>query len=258
MSDSNIKMSTGKFIVGRILAVWAIFIFASTMMVAVLFLLPCFVLAEPEIARLHRRITKIWMRFFLFFIGCRIKIKGAHHFVKGENYVIVCNHNSLMDVPVSTPFMPRANKTIAKVSFSKVPIFGWVYKFGSVLVDRRNDQSRRKSYEEMKTILSLGLDMLIYPEGTRNRTGDPLKSFFDGAFRLAVDTNKRILPTVLFNSKNILPPSPSFCLFPGKIEMHFLPPVNVAGKTSKELKEEVFELMWKYYADHQSLLEGRI
>ena len=258
MSDSNIKMSTGKFIVGRILAVWAIFIFASTMMVAVLFLLPCFVLAEPNIARLHRKITKIWMRFFLFFIGCRIKIKGAHHFVKGENYVIVCNHNSLMDVPVSTPFMPRANKTIAKVSFSKVPIFGWVYKFGSVLVDRRNDQSRRKSYEEMKTILSLGLDMLIYPEGTRNRTGDPLKSFFDGAFRLAVDTNKRILPTVLFNSKNILPPSPSFCLFPGKIEMHFLPPVNVAGKTSKELKEEVFELMWNYYADHQSLLEGRI
>ncbi|MEY3738234.1 MAG: hypothetical protein RL544_1012 [Bacteroidota bacterium] len=258
MSDSNIKLSTGKFIVGRILAVWAIFIFASTMMVAVLFLLPCFVLSEPAIARLHRRITQIWMRFFLFFIGCRIKIKGAHHFVKGENYVIVCNHNSLMDVPVSTPFMPRANKTIAKVSFSKVPIFGWVYKFGSVLVDRRSDQSRRKSYEEMKTILSLGLDMLIYPEGTRNRTGDPLKSFFDGAFRLAVDTNKRILPTVLFNSKNILPPSPSFCLFPGKIEMHFLPPVNVEGKTSKELKEEVFELMWNYYADHQSLLEGRI
>ena len=258
MSDSNIKLSTGKFIVGRILAVWAIFIFASTMMVAVLFLLPCFVLSEPAIARLHRRITQIWMRFFLFFIGCRIKIKGAHHFVKGENYVIVCNHNSLMDVPVSTPFMPRANKTIAKVSFSKVPIFGWVYKFGSVLVDRRSDQSRRKSYEEMKTILSLGLDMLIYPEGTRNRTGDPLKSFFDGAFRLAVDTNKRILPTVLFNSKNILPPSPSFCLFPGKIEMHFLPPVNVEGKTSKELKEEVFELIWNYYADHQSLLEGRI
>ncbi|MFM6969773.1 MAG: lysophospholipid acyltransferase family protein [Sediminibacterium sp.] len=258
MSDSNIELSTGKFIVGRILAVWAIFIFASTMMVAVLFLLPCFVLSEPAIARLHRRITQIWMRFFLFFIGCRIKIKGAHHFVKGENYVIVCNHNSLMDVPVSTPFMPRANKTIAKVSFSKVPIFGWVYKFGSVLVDRRSDQSRRKSYEEMKTILSLGLDMLIYPEGTRNRTGDPLKSFFDGAFRLAVDTNKRILPTVLFNSKNILPPSPSFCLFPGKIEMHFLPPVNVEGKTSKELKEEVFELIWNYYADHQSLLEGRI
>jgi len=258
MSERKIQISTGKFIIGRILAVWAILLFVSTMFVAVFFLLPCFVFSEPHVAILHRKVTQIWMRFFLFFIGCRIKIKGENNFVKGENYVVVCNHNSLMDVPVSTPFMPRANKTIAKVSFSKVPVFGWVYKFGSVLVDRRSDQSRRKSYEEMKTILSLGLDMLIYPEGTRNRTGDPLKSFFDGAFRLAVDTNKRILPTILFNSKNILPPSPIFCLYPGKIEMHFLPPVHVAGKTSNEVKEEVFELIWNYYASHQALLEGRI
>jgi hypothetical protein len=40
--------------------------------------------------------------------------------------------------------------------------------------------------------------------------------------------------------------------------MHFLPPVNVAGKTSAEAKEEVFKLMWNYYAEHQQLLEGRI
>ncbi|MGB4725141.1 MAG: lysophospholipid acyltransferase family protein, partial [Sediminibacterium sp.] len=161
MSEPIKKISTIHFIAGRILAVWAIIIFASSMLVAVFFLLPCFFLSEPHVAILHRKVTQVWMRFFLFFIGCRIKIRGAHHFVKGENYVVVCNHNSLMDVPLSTPFMPRANKTIAKVSFSKVPIFGWVYKFGSVLVDRRSDQSRRKSYEEMKSILAVGLDMLI-------------------------------------------------------------------------------------------------
>jgi 1-acyl-sn-glycerol-3-phosphate acyltransferase len=258
MSEPIHKISTIQLIAGRVLAVWAIIIFIHTMFVAVFFLLPCFFLAEPHVAILHRKVTQAWMRFFLFFIGCRIKIKGAHHFVKGENYVVVCNHNSLMDVPVSTPFMPRANKTIAKVSFSKVPVFGWVYKFGSVLVDRRSDQSRRQSYEEMKAVLAVGLDMLIYPEGTRNRTGDPLKSFYDGAFRLALDTQKRIIPTILFNSKNILPPSPSFCLMPGKIEMHFLPPIEVAGKKSKEVKEEVYDLMWNYYAKHQQLLEGRI
>jgi 1-acyl-sn-glycerol-3-phosphate acyltransferase len=243
MSEPIHKISTIQLIAGRVLAVWAIIIFIHSMFVAVFFLLPCFFLAEPHVAILHRKVTQAWMRFFLFFIGCRIKIKGAHHFVKGENYVVVCNHNSLMDVPVSTPFMPRANKTIAKVSFSKVPVFGWVYKFGSVLVDRRSDQSRRQSYEEMKAVLAVGLDMLIYPEGTRNRTGD---------------TQKRIIPTILFNSKNILPPSPSFCLFPGKIEMHFLPPIEVAGKTSKEVKEEVYDLMWNYYAKNQQLLEGRI
>ena len=258
MSEPIHKISTKQLIAGRVLAVWAIMLFIPSMFVAVFFLLPCFFLAEPHVAILHRKVTQAWMRVFLFSIGCRIKIKGAHHFVKGENYVVVCNHNSLMDVPVSTPFMPRANKTIAKVSFSKIPIFGWVYKFGSVLVDRTSDQSRRQSYEDMKAVLAVGLDMLIYPEGTRNRTGDPLKSFYDGAFKLAVDTQKRIIPTILFNSKNILPPSPIFCLMPGKIEMHFLPPVHVAGKTNKEVKEEVYDLMWNYYAKHQQLLEGRI
>jgi hypothetical protein len=47
-------------------------------------------------------------------------------------------------------------------------------------------------------------------------------------------------------------------LLPGKIEMHFLPPVDVTGKTSKVLNKEVFDLMWDYYAKHQLLLEGRI
>ena len=247
MSERTIKISTTKFIIGRIIAVWAIIIFASSMFVAVFFMMPCFVMAEPYRARWHRQITQNWMRFFLFFIGCRIKIKGAHHFVKGENYVVVCNHNSLMDVPVSTPFMPRANKTIAKVSFSKVPVFGWVYKFGSVLVDRISDQSRRKSFEEMKTILSLGLDMLIYPEGTRNRTSAPLKSFYDGAFKLAIETQKPIVPVVLLNTKKILPAKPIMYLTPGKITMNILPAISPVGHTSASLKKMVFDIMADYY-----------
>ena len=83
-------------------------------------------------------------------MSLQIQHYGIYHFVGKENfkeatnYIVVCNHNSLMDVPVSTPFMPRANKTIAKKEFTKVPVFGWVYAFGSVLVDRKSDASRKK------------------------------------------------------------------------------------------------------------------
>ncbi len=149
--------------------------------------------------------------------------------------------------------MPRANKTIAKKSFAKVPVFGWVYQFGSVLVDRKSDASRRKSYEEMKYMLSIGLDMLIYPEGTRNKTNDPLKKFYDGAFRLAVDTGKPILPVILFHTKKVLPANKFFYMLPHKLEMHFLPAVSSVGITSDELKEKIFKLMWDHYAanDHQ-------
>ena len=66
-------------------------------------------------------------------------MEGKENFKKGETYVIVYNHNALIDVPLSAPFVPGGNKTIAKSSFAKLPIFGWFYKRGSVLVDRKND-----------------------------------------------------------------------------------------------------------------------
>ena len=94
--------------------------------------------------------------------------------------------------------------------------------------------------------------MVIYPEGTRNKTTDPLKSFYDGAFNLAIDTKKEVMPTLIFNTKKILPAGKTFYISPHKIEMHFLPPVNVENMNKKELKEKVFTVMWDYYKENQA------
>jgi 1-acyl-sn-glycerol-3-phosphate acyltransferase len=184
---------------------------------------------------------------FLNPIGCPLKVRNSGYFEKGKNYVIVCNHNSLVDILVTTPFMPNSNKTIAKKNLAVIPVFGWIYSGGSVLVDRNDNQSRRKSYDQMKKVLALGLDMVIYPEGTRNRTDKPLKPFYDGAFKLAIDTGKSIIPAVIFNTKKILPVNKVFFLWPHKLEMHFLPPVDSSNISVKELKEKIFEMMWNYY-----------
>ena len=89
--------------------------------------------------------------------------------------------------------------------------------------------------------------MVIYPEGTRNRTDDPLKSFYDGAFKLAVDTHKPIMPAILFNTKKVVPANKFFYLYPQKLEMHFLPPVDSNDIYAKDLKAKVFRMMWDYY-----------
>jgi 1-acyl-sn-glycerol-3-phosphate acyltransferase len=187
------------------------------------------------------------MGLFMLLSGIRFKVKGKEVFNGLENAIVVCNHNSLLDIPVSFPFLPRANKTIAKKSFSYIPLFGWIYSYGTVLVDRKSNRSRQESYEQMKHVLTHGLDMLIYPEGTRNTTSAPLKSFYDGAFKLAVDTQKPIVPVVLLNTKKMLPSKPAMYLKPGKIEMHILPAVFPQGKTSDELKKIVFDIMANYY-----------
>jgi 1-acyl-sn-glycerol-3-phosphate acyltransferase len=239
-------------IFARIWALWALLLFVSTLLIAIVFYSACFFLDDPAKAKWHRQVSRVWMAVFLTLIGCPLFVRGKENFIDGTNYIVVCNHNSLMDVPVSTPFMPRANKTIAKKSFAKVPIFGWVYAFGSVLVDRNSDASRRKSIEEMKHMLRIGLDMVIYPEGTRNRTNDPLKKFYDGAFRLAVDTGKPILPVILFHTKKVLPANKFFYLLPHKLEMHFLPAVSSVDISSDALKEKIFKLMWDHYLNNKS------
>lgn len=155
-----------------------------------------------------------------------------------------------MDVPVTTPFMPHANKTIAKKEFAAVPIFGWIYALGAILVDRKSDQSRKQSYVKMKQVLAQGLDMVIYPEGTRNKTNEPLRPFHDGAFRLSVETGVPIIPTLIFNTKKILPPDKPFFLLPHVIEMHFLPAQSPDGLPVPVLKQRVFETMKTYYEEN--------
>ena len=93
----------------------------------------------------------------------------------------------------------------------------------------------------MKKLLSYGLDMVIYPEGTRNSSNDPLKPFYDGAFGLATDTKKPVVPTLVFNTRKVLPANKTFYMIPHKLEMHFLPPVESINMPSKELKEKVFK-----------------
>jgi 1-acyl-sn-glycerol-3-phosphate acyltransferase len=236
-----------KEIFGRIWALWGLLLFVSTMFIAYIFYIPCHFLKEPQKANWHRQVSRVWMFIYLNLIGCPLKVKGKEHFKDLTNCIIVCNHNSLMDVPVTTPFMARANKTIAKKSFAMFPVFGWIYSFGSVLVDRKSDASRRKSYEDMKHVLNTGLDMVIYPEGTRNKTNKPLTAFHDGAFRLAVDTKKPVVPALIFNTRKVLPVHKTFFMLPHKLEMHFLAPVESADLSSKELREKVFKLMWDYY-----------
>jgi 1-acyl-sn-glycerol-3-phosphate acyltransferase len=236
-----------KKIIARIFALWALLVFASTMFIFLWFYLLCAILPEPYSTHWHRRVSQIWMSIFIYGSFCSFKVRNKNNYNTPENAVVVCNHNSLIDIPVSFPFLPRANKTIAKKSFVYVPLFGWIYKWGSVIVDRKNDQSRKQSFDEMKKVLTTGLDMLIFPEGTRNKTNEPLKSFYDGAFKLSVDTGKPIIPVVLLNTRYILPATPSLYLRPGKIYMDILPAIYPQGHTVQTLKEEVKKIMGDYY-----------
>lgn len=208
---------------------------------------------EPTRAKIVHPSYKIWMSFFLPVVGCPVFRKGKKNFVKGQNYVVVVNHNSLVDIPVSTPWIPGPNKTLAKIEMASTPIFGVIYKAGSILVDRDSDNSRKESFTKMQQTLKQGLHLCLYPEGTRNKTSEPLQEFFDGAFITAIRAQKPIMPAVIFGTRDILPNKPKLWAWPKPIRYHFLEPIETTGMSLSDrhaLKDRVHDLMKNYILEH--------
>lgn len=247
-------MSLVRKAAGHVYFVLGIFLFVVSMLVVVIPVWMTTLFREPLQSKLLHPIFRLWMSVFLPVVGCPVFRKGKHHFKKGENYVVVCNHNSLADIPVSSPWIPGPNKTLAKIEMARIPLFGVIYKAGSILVDRKRNHSKRESFAQMQETLDLGLHLCLYPEGTRNKTQEPLQPFRDGAFITAIRAQKPIIPALIFNTGRILPHYMRVWATPMPIHIHFLEAVETKGLTLDDvarLKEQVHQKMTHYYVKNK-------
>ncbi len=243
-----------KNILGHLFIVYAMIIFIITMLIV---FIPIWIISlapEPIRSRMLHPVFRVWMGVYMPLVFCPVFRRGKENFKKGEKYVVVINHNSLVDIPVSSPWIPGPNKTLAKVEMSKIPLFGVIYKCGSILVVRKNENSRRESFTKMQEALNMGIHLCLYPEGTRNKTNQPMQPFFDGAFVTAIKAQKPIIPGVIFNTGKILPHNKKFWAWPMPIRFHFLEPIPTEGLTLDDvavLKERVHNIMATYYVKNQ-------
>ncbi len=161
------------------------------------------------------------------------------------SYIYVSNHTSFLDLPGLRLLIPGEFRPIAKKELLKLPVFGLIVKSATVVVDRSNPQSRKKSMEKIREILSHGISALIFAEGTQNRTKEILQPFKDGAFRIAIDTQLPIVPMVVVGAGKLMPPGTGN-LCPGKIKIIVGKEVTVTGLTPDDaqmLKQKTFETM---------------
>jgi 1-acyl-sn-glycerol-3-phosphate acyltransferase len=248
-------MTAPKRILGHVYFVYGLLLFVLTMLLVFIPVWITSLLREPLRSKTLHPIFKGWMSIFMPIVFCPVTRKGKGNFVKGQNYVVISNHNSLVDVPVTSPWIPGPNKTLAKIEMARVPLFGVIYKAGSILVNRKKEGSRRESFTAMQAALDMGLHLCLYPEGTRNKTDKPLQPFYDGAFIAAVKAQKPIMPAVIFNTGRILPHNKKAWAWPYRIYFHFLPPVPTHGLTLIDLpalKAAVHQSMETYYIQHKT------
>jgi 1-acyl-sn-glycerol-3-phosphate acyltransferase len=187
----------------------------------------------------------LWSWIFSKLTFIRYKFYGTENFRKGQSYIYVSNHTSFLDIPGIRMIIPGQFRPLAKKELKKIPIFGWIAQTATIIVDRTSPESRKKSIDRLKAALRAGISILIFVEGTQNRSKEILQPFHDGAFRIAVDTQEPILPMVVIGAGRLMPPG-TINLKPGLIRIYVGEQIETAGLTVKEipeLKAKTFEAM---------------
>ena len=167
-------------------------------------------------------------------------------FDRSKPYIFVANHGSYLDAAILVKAFRRPFRPLGKVEMATIPIFGFIYRNAIVTVDRTDSVKRAGSVRILKSVLRKGISIMVFPEGTFNMTDKPLKSFFDGAFRIAIETQTPIKPVLFLDAKKRMHSSSVFTLNPGPSRLLYLDEIPVEGLSLKDvnaLKERVYRSM---------------
>ena len=230
-----------------IYAVYVILLFVLGLLIIFPGLLVDIILGNPKGGNLVIHLCRFWSDWWMFAIGFGRQSIVIEPIDPNRHYVFVANHTSYLDIPVMFQAIRKNSfRILGKIEMSKIPVFGSLYKLAVVLVDRSSTANRAKSIEALKRTLDQNISILIFPEGTFNETGQPLKHFFDGAFRIAIETGTPIKPTVFLDTSKLMHFSSPMRWKPGISRVVILPEVAVEGLTIDDLpslKQKVHDMM---------------
>jgi len=199
-------------------------------------------LIDPGRGRAYHNVGRFWARSVLLLCGLRLTVRGKEYLDPDSNYVYVCNHASLFDIPVVLAGIPDQIRLVYKKELEKVPIFGWCLKWGPYIgIDRSNRIEAKRSVEEAAHKIHNGVSVLLYGEGTRSTDG-MLQPFKRGAFNLAVRSGVPVVPLTINGTFRVLPKH-SVSVRPGTVEMIFSPPIPVKTTGGKEEELRVTNLV---------------
>jgi 1-acyl-sn-glycerol-3-phosphate acyltransferase len=225
---------------------YALFLFITLL----LLLLPAFLIASwggplhgaNRMLRLCKFWADCWM--LLAFMQHKNYFEAPHN--PARPTIFIANHISYFDAVILVKTIRQHFRPLGRIETARIPIFGYIYRKAIVTVDRSDPQNRAESVLKLKELLKKGISVFVFPEGTFNMTAAPLKSFYDGAFRIAIETGTPLKPVLFLDGYNRMHYSHPFTLKPGRSRSIFLEEVSVEGYTLEDLpqlKERVMQLM---------------
>ena len=186
--------------------------------------------------------VKTWARVILWVSGVKVSVEGLENININAPHVYTINHMGMYDIPAILVSVPQTARFIAKKELFKIPLFSMGMRYaGMIPIDRTNSEEAKKSLQKAtETINNDNCSVLIFPEGTRSKSG-LIENFKKGGFVLAIQGKIPIIPTIIEGSLNIVPKGSSLVKM-GKMRVKFLKKIETKDyvmETRNKLVKEV-------------------
>lgn len=239
---------------------WIYSIYAFITFVAVMLLIFPFAIVAGFFGRIKGgnmmiRLCMLWadIWFFLIFIWHKKIYETPHD--KKRSYIFLSNHISYLDAAIIVKAFRQPFRPLGRVEMSNLPVFGFIYRNAIVTVDRSSATNRANSVRILKSLINKGISVLVFPEGTFNMGTTPLKEFYDGAFRVAIETQTPIKPVLFLDAYKRMPYESLFSMTPGRNRIVYLDEIPVSSymlKDTGRLKDEVYAIMEKKLIEYDA------
>lgn len=178
--------------------------------------------------KLPRTVQVFWSRSVLWLLLVPIKVTGRENVDSNQSYVFVANHQSFLDVFAVYGWLPNNFKWLMKKELRKIPFVGTACAVaGHIFVDRSNPRAAMESLTYIKAQLHDGISTVIFPEGTRTRTGE-MGRFKQGAFKIAMDMDLPVVPISLSGFFDAMPRNKFYVKPFSRVALHIGKPINIS------------------------------
>ncbi len=190
-----------------------------------------------------------WSPFIMIGMGFIPVIKHKADIDYSKQYMFVANHLSMIDIMMVFMTIQKPAVFVGKMELDRLPLFATIYKRTAILVNRDSTSSRKEVYKQAKSKISLGFNMVIYPEGLVPEPEVFLAPFKNGAFSIAIEHQIPIVPITLPDCKKRFPFQFSYKYWigkPGVVRANVHAPISTKGLTQEDmpaLKEQIYQFM---------------
>jgi 1-acyl-sn-glycerol-3-phosphate acyltransferase len=205
-------------------------------------------LSRDEWYPIFFKIANAWAKTILFVMGFKMDVEGAEKIDKHKSYLFCPNHTSMIDIMLMFAISKNPFVFVGKKELKKIPVFGYIFKKSSILVDRSSRESSRKAFEDAKNKLASGRSICIFPEGkVPSDESIVLDNFKSGAFRMAIEHKIPIVPITFYDCKKRF----SYTFFsgsPGKLRVkihNLIPTKNYTMEDRNKLKQQTYDVIYQ-------------